>query len=86
MNRLAIFSEEHGIRHLGAICLRRVFLVLSEDFVPAGRCFLLITAGNDIKTENFLTILRGNQDLLFDENPNFLLFYRFDTPCGGGDN
>ena len=42
--------------------------------------------GNNIKTVDFLTILHGNQDLLVDENHNFLLCPFFTTPCDRGSN
>ena len=31
MDCLAIFREEHGVRHLGSVCLTRILLVLSKD-------------------------------------------------------
>jgi hypothetical protein len=49
INRFAVCSEEHGVRHLGSISLAGIFFVLAEDLVSAGRSFLSVTSGYNIK-------------------------------------
>jgi len=74
VNRLAVCGKEHGVWHLGTVCLACVLFVFSKNLKATSACFLLLATGDDIKAVNFLTIFQSHQHLFVNENAYF--FFR----------